>query len=84
MELIKIKQIDGLEGKLLDEKDKNYVHTQVSGSDRWAVQHNLNKYPSVTILDTEDRQQFAYIENIDNNNLMIEFTYPCCGKVICN
>lgn len=32
----------------------SYVHTQSVASDSWVVEHNLNKKPSVTVVDSAD------------------------------
>tara|TARA_R110001632_G_C11350460_1_gene418354 strand:- start:1628 stop:2428 length:801 start_codon:yes stop_codon:yes gene_type:complete len=32
--------------------DKTYVHPQGSASNKWVVNHNLNKYPSITVMDS--------------------------------
>ena len=32
--------------------DLNYVHYQDSPQDTWIIQHNLDKYPSVTVVNS--------------------------------
>lgn len=38
--------------KIIADSDKTYVHTQGTASDIWTIVHNLNKYPSVTVVDS--------------------------------
>lgn len=53
--------------------DKTYVHDQGSPSDTWEVQHNLNKNPSVTIVDSIGMVVHGDIEYVDKNNVTITF-----------
>jgi len=53
--------------------DKNYVHDQGSPSATWEVQHNLNKKPAVTIVDSIGMVVHGDIEYVDNNNVTITF-----------
>lgn len=53
--------------------DANYVHDQGTPDDVWLVQHNLNKKPSVVIVDSLDMVVHGNIEYIDNNNVKLTF-----------
>jgi hypothetical protein len=59
--------------------DASYTHTQVTASDQWDVTHNLNKKPSVSILDSDGYQIFAIVHYINNNRVIIEFSVPLSG-----
>ena len=41
--------------RIEEKKDKHYKHIQGAASDVWIINHNLDKYPSVTIIDSADR-----------------------------
>lgn len=65
--------------------DKNFVFTQGVPSTTWTIQHNLEKFPSVTIVDTGDTSVLGgQIEYIDNNNLTITFGTAFAGKAFLN
>lgn len=64
--------------------DKTYIHNQVVASASWLVQHNLNKYPSVSIVDSGDNVVIGDIQYIDLNNILITFTSTFSGKVYFN
>ena len=64
--------------------DKNFVYTQLVASAVWNVQHNLDKLPSVSIVNDDNVQVFASVEYVDNNNLIITFTAPFSGKAYMN
>lgn len=53
--------------------DKTYVHDQGSPSASWEVQHNMNKNPSVTIVDSIGMVVHGDIEYVDKNNVTITF-----------
>ena len=61
-----------------------YVHKQDASSDTWNVAHNLNKYPSVTIIDSGDNVVYGDIIYIDKNNLQIKFSAAFGGKAYLN
>jgi hypothetical protein len=66
-------------------EDKNFVFVQGVPSATWAIQHNLGKFPSATIVDTGDTSVLGgQIEYIDNNNLTITFGSAFAGKAFLN
>jgi len=65
-------------------EDKNFVFIQNTPSALWAIQHNLNKYPSVTVSDSADSVVVGDIEYIDANKLLITFSAPFSGMAYLN
>lgn len=64
--------------------DKNYVHTQGSPTSIWNVVHGLNKYPSVSVVDTGGSVVDPDIHYIDANNVQLTFGSPTSGKAYVN
>lgn len=64
--------------------DKNYIHNQVVASDTWQIQHNLGKFPSVSIVDSGDNLVVGEVKYIDSNNVLITFTSVFSGKAYLN
>lgn len=64
--------------------DKEFVYTQSTSSDVWMIQHNLNKYPSVTVVDSGNSVVTGEVIYIDKNNIQITFTSTFSGKAYCN
>lgn len=64
--------------------DKNYVHTQATPSATWNVQHNLNKFPSVTSVNNSNIKMFGEVTYVDENNLTINFSAGFSGKAYIN
>ena len=62
----------------------NYVHEQGVASDTWVINHNLNKYPSVTIVDTAGTQFQGCVEYINKNNCIVYINGATKGKAYLN
>ena len=64
--------------------DKNYLHVQDIASAEWNINHNLGKYPSVTVIDSAGSEVIGEIEYIDTNNVKIKFASGFSGKATLN
>jgi len=64
--------------------DKNFVFSQASASATWTVQHNLNKFPSCTMVLSTGQQGYGDVTFIDENNLTITFASAESGKAYIN
>lgn len=77
--LISLLQYDYLSGN-----DKNYAHNQSTASATWNVQHNLNKFPSATMVLSTGQKGYGDVTYIDENNLTITFASAESGKAYIN
>lgn len=64
--------------------DKNYVHHQDVPASVWTISHNLNKKPSVEVIDSAGTKVEGEIKYIDDNIVEIYFSAEFSGKAICN
>jgi hypothetical protein len=48
------------------------------------VNHNLGKYPSVTVIDSAGDICEGSVDNLSKNSLTVTFSAPFSGSVICN
>ena len=64
--------------------DKNYVHNQPTASTTWNIQHNLNKFPSATMVLSTGQKGYGDVIYIDENNLTITFASAESGKAYIN
>ena len=64
--------------------DKNYEHVQDSATNPWNVNHNLNKFPSVTIKLGDGKEVQAAVTHTDKNNLVITFSGSNSGRAYMN
>lgn len=70
--------IDGVE------TDKNFVFTQGTASTTWNIQHDLNKYPSVSVVNNNNVLMYGETTYVDTNNLTINFSAGFSGKAYLN
>lgn len=64
--------------------DKHYAHTQGVASATWNVSHNLDKYPSVTVVLSTGQKGYGDVTYVDENNLTISFAGAESGKAYMN
>jgi hypothetical protein len=65
-------------------QDATFVFNQEVASNEWIITHNLNKFPSVTIIDSGDNVVFGDVQYLNSNSLKINFTAVFSGKVYLN
>ena len=53
--------------------DITYTHNQSSTSDTWTITHNLNRFPSVTVVDSADTIVYGTVVYNSANQLTITF-----------
>lgn len=64
--------------------DKNYMHYQSDASDEWTIVHNLGKFPSVTVIDSANRQIEGEVNYISLNEVRITFSASFSGRASLN
>lgn len=63
---------------------KTFVFEQGIASDTWVIHHNLNKKPSVVLVDSTDTEFIAQVEYNDNNTLTVYLNGATKGKAYLN
>lgn len=61
-----------------------FIYDQAVASDTWEINHQLGRFPSVTIVDTSGNKVMADVQYIDANNITISFTNAFAGKAYLN
>lgn len=64
--------------------DKTFVYDQAVPATTWTVQHGLNKFPSITVVDTAKSVVVGDYTYVDNNNVILEFSAAFAGKAYFN
>ena len=64
--------------------DKHYIHSQDAMSDTWIIEHNLDKYPSVTAEDSAHDVLFGNVTYLSRNSLKITFSSAVSGIAYLN
>ena len=63
---------------------QTYVHKQTTSAIQWDINHNLDKYPSVTVVDSAGTQVYGDVNYVDRNHLTITFTSEFGGRAYLN
>lgn len=61
-----------------------YTHTQNSASATWTITHNLNCFPSVTVVDSAGSVVIGDVSYTNANTLVITFVAAFGGKAYLN
>jgi len=61
-----------------------FVFNQNTVATVWNIQHNLAKFPSITVIDTGDTVVAGEYTYIDNNNVQLNFSAAFAGKAYLN
>lgn len=69
---------------LTEDSDKHYTHVQGVAASTWRVNHNLDKYPSATMVLSTGQKGYGDIKYIDTNTLTITFASAESGKAYIN
>ena len=61
-----------------------YIHEQAVAASTWTIQHNLKKYPSVTVVDSSNTIVTGNVTYIDENSVQLNFNGAFKGKAYLN
>lgn len=63
--------------------DKNHI-TNFTISNEVNVNHNLNKYPAVSVIDSAGDEVIGEVYYLNTTQLVVSFANPFSGKITCN
>lgn len=61
-----------------------YVHSQNIAANEWVINHNLNKFPSVTIVDSGGSVVVGDVQYLSMNKISVSFAGAFSGKAYLN
>ena len=61
-----------------------FVFTQGAAATQWSIQHNLGKFPSVSVINNNNVVINGEVKYIDNNNIQLNFSAGFSGKAYLN
>lgn len=64
--------------------DKTFVFDQPTPATVWYINHNLNKFCSVTIVDSAKTVWIGQVQYVDANNCVVSFNIAVSGYAYCN
>ena len=67
-----------------ESQDKSFIFTQTIPSTVWTINHNLNKYPSVSVVNVNNILIYGDVSYIDTNNVELNFSAAFSGKAYIN
>lgn len=74
----------GVSSVITESEDKFFAFRQGTASDTWTVVHNLNKYPSVTVVDSTGRVVVGGTQYLDSNTVVLTFSGAFSGVAYLN
>lgn len=66
------------------ESGTTYIHNQGTASEIWLIQHDMNKRPSVIVVDSADTVVEGEVQYLDDNRILVKFNGAFKGKAYCN
>ena len=63
---------------------ETYIFTQTPAMETWTIDHNLGKYPSVTLVDVNGETVEASVKYTNANQIICEFSPAMSGKAYLN
>ncbi len=60
-------------------QDKSFKHNQVSASNTWVINHNLNKFPNIVVIDSAGSQAIGAVTHNSKNQLTLSFSASFSG-----
>lgn len=73
-----------VDAKITEVVVSTFNFAQISPTSTWNITHNLNKYPSVTVVDSGENTVIGDVKYIDNNNIQIIFSASFSGNAYLN
>jgi hypothetical protein len=64
--------------------DKSFVHNQMVASVSWTITHNLDKFPSVTVIDSSGSAVIGEVNYSTSNALTLTFSAAFTGVAYLN
>lgn len=63
---------------------ESFVYPQTVPAMVWTVPHNLNRWPSVTVVNNIGEKLIADVQYVDSNIIQVTHNAPTVGRVFCN
>lgn len=82
--LVKDYYYDMFNFTLASASDKTFVHDQAIPSATWTITHNLGKFPSVSVVDTQKQIYWGDVEYVNSNQLKVTFSAGFAGQAFLN
>lgn len=61
-----------------------FEHSQPTPSTEWVIKHNLNRFPSVTTVNSNNQEIVGDVSYDNSNQVTVRFSSFESGKAFCN
>ena len=61
-----------------------YTFSQASAASTWVINHNLSKFPSITVVDSSGNVVVGFETYNNNNQITLTFSAPFSGSAYLN
>ena len=65
-------------------QDRTYRHVQIVATETWVIFHNLDKYPSVNVVDSSGEEVIGDLRYDSRNQITLSFSAAISGEAYCN
>ena len=79
-----VTSVNGMTGNVVVDTDNTYIHNQTSASAAWTIYHNLNRYPSVTVVDSAGSVVIGDVAYLSENIIVLTFQGAFSGIAYLN
>lgn len=79
-----VTSVNGDTGDVIVNEDNNFEYVQAVPASTWLIDHTLNKYPSVTVIDSANTIVIGEVTYNSDTQLVITFQSAFTGKAILN
>lgn len=71
-------------GVVPDVQANRHVHVQGGATALWQVNHQLGRFPNVTVILGDGSRAWGEVHYVDADSLQIQFTQPLAGTATCS
>lgn len=79
-----LNKINGLITAVDENKDKTFVFEQATTSDTWEIEHNLGKFPAVSVVDSAGSAVVCQCNYVNENKVILRMNGAFKGKAFLN
>ena len=70
--------------QLSSQQAPTFIHPQDQASTEWVIEHNMGKFPSVSVVNSNDIIMYGDTTYVNDNKLIINFSAGFSGKAYLN
>lgn len=74
----------GIQGPAGEDGDKHYRHVQATPAQVWVIDHTLDKFPAVTVVDSAGEQVEGNVLYTSQQQVVVSFTGTFSGEAFLN